>query len=423
MQECSNLKNLFRNEEELRSIVTKLVCSGDVSNLKILSQLISTSKLAEIKDHKQRNLLHIACKYGHQEMIKYLVQNLCLPVTKVDQSGNNPAHILLIYTLKSIKAKPRKKRRRNSKCIVKNYINCCELLKVILHKHSNLLTISNKKGIKAIDLLQELWNYSSETEREIGDNIIKGILFDDNNNSSTSTIYTTNHPSSSSSSSSHLFKTMRNNDTVYSFLSDSDEANNSSNEWEDYFSGFSDKPFKSHLDSIKEEFEHRNRTTGVSHKPPKLQQPESQKSKYSESYETLGAGEGLSAARSIKHNSKQNLLENSYETYLKKWKQFLSSNLSTLLNYNDIPWPPFCTVNQTNSIESLHIENILKFVQYSSQSLRQLQIDWHPDKFSARFGTRFKSESVKIRVMKRVVNISQLLNKATDCLRNKEEAK
>lgn len=52
----------------------------------------------------------------------------------------------------------------------------CELLKIVLHKHSNLLTISNKRGLKVIDLLQELWNYSSKTEREIGDNVSYSLL-------------------------------------------------------------------------------------------------------------------------------------------------------------------------------------------------------------------------------------------------------
>ncbi|CAH8516328.1 unnamed protein product [Schistosoma rodhaini] len=435
MYNCSNLETLFQNEEELKSIIIKLVRSGDISKLKILFQLVNasdsscmnqwcSSKLAEIKDNKQRNLLHIACKYGHKEMIEYLVHKLRLPVTKVDQSGNNPGHILLIHALKSIKANYRKKRRRNSKCTIKNYIDCCELLKIVLHKHSNLLTISNKKGLKVIDLLQELWNYSSKTEREIGDNILKCILSGDNSYSNTPNIHNNNHPaSSSSSSSSRLFKKTDYNDEMSSFLSDSDEANNSSNEWEDYFSGFSDERYISHLDSIREEFEHRKRTTSVPHKPPKYQQPQNKESKYTEFYGTFEAAEELSAARLLKQNSRQHLVENSYETYLEKWKQFLNSDQSTLLNYNDILWPPFCTVTQINSSESTHIESILEFVQYSSQSLRQLQVDWHPDKFSGRFGTRFKSESVKIKVMKRVVNISQLLNKATDYLRNKNEAK
>ncbi|CAH8504754.1 unnamed protein product [Schistosoma intercalatum] len=435
MYNCSNLETLFQNEEELKSIIMKLVRSGDISKLKMLFQLVSandssctnqwcSSKLAEIKDNKQRSLIHIACKYGHKEMIVYLVHNLHLPVTKVDQSGNNPGHILLIHALKSIKGSYRKKRRRSSKCTIWNYIDCCELLKIVLHKHSNLLTISNKRGLKVIDLLQELWNYSSKTEREIGDNILKCILSDDNSNSNTSNIHNNNHTASSSSSSpSRLFKKTDYNDKMYSFLSDSDEANNSSNEWEDYFSGYSDKPYKSHLDSIREEFEYRNRTTGVPHKPPKCQQSEKKESKYSEFYGNFEAAEELSAARLLKHNSRPHFVENSYETYLKKWKQFLNSDQSTLVNYKDIPWPPFCTVNQINSLESTHIESILEFVQYSSQSLRQLQVDWHPDKFSGRFGTRFKSESVKINVMKRVVSISQLLNKATDYLRKKDEAK
>ncbi|TNN17937.1 NF kappa B inhibitor 1 [Schistosoma japonicum] len=210
-------------------------------------------------------------------------------------------------------------------------------------------------------------------------------------------------------------------DEMYSFLSDSDDTNN---HWEDYFTGFPDKPFKSHLDSIGEEFEHRNRTTNLPHKPPKLQQPESEKrSKHAGFPEMFGADEGLLTGRLVKHDFNDHLDENSYETYQVKWKRFLDSDENIVLNYRDVLWPPFCARDQTNSLESSHIENILKFVQYSTQSLRQLQIDWHPDKFSGRFGTRFKSEAVKNKVMKRVVNISQLINKATDYLRKKEEAK
>ncbi|KAK4469501.1 hypothetical protein MN116_007047 [Schistosoma mekongi] len=436
MHDSSNVKDLFQNKEELKSIIIKLVRSGDICNLKLLFQLANTtdpsrnhwdlSKLAEIKDYKQRNLVHIACKYGHKKIIDYLVHCLGLPVTSVDRSGNNPAHILLIYALKSIKSKHKMKRKRSgSKRSINNYIDCCESLKVILLKHSKLLTIPNIQGQKVTDLLQELWDYSSKNERVVGDRILECILFDSNNNhknNNASNINRQQHPVLSSSSTSHLFKgTGDIDDNMYSFLSDSDDTNN---HWEDYFTGFSDKPFKSHLDSIREEFEHRNRTTNLSHKPPKLRQPESGKrSKYSEFPESFGTDEGLLTGRLAKHGCNDHLDENSYETYQVKWKQFLNSDANVVLNYRDVLWPPFCAGDQTNSLESSHIENILKFVQYSTQSLRQLQIDWHPDKFAGRFGTRFKSEAVKNKVMERVVNISQCINKATDYLRNKEESK
>ncbi|CAH8841991.1 unnamed protein product [Trichobilharzia szidati] len=409
-------EKLFQNESDFKSMVIKLVRSGDVAYLKLLVELINPSssctkvsclrRLSDIKDHKQCNLVHIACKYGNKEMLEYLVQKLGLSVTNVDHSGNNPAHLILIYALKSLKSSSKKKRRKSSKCRVRNYIDCCELLKIVLHQHTNLLTISNKRGQKVTDLLQELWNVSSKSEREVGDSILKCILSDS---------HSPVHPSTSST------KPTEHDDEMYSFLSDSDEANYSSNEWEDYFSGFADRPFRSHLDSIREEYERRNRPTGI----PNV--PKSRKNSNTETnppgfYDHLGSNNELPSRKIINQDLGSKTINISYEEYLEKWKEFINSDENKILNYHDILWPPFSRVIEINSLESSHIEDILTFVHHSSQALRQLQVDWHPDKFSGRFGTRFKSERVKNRVMKRVVNISQLLNKATDYLRNKEES-
>ncbi|VDQ04869.1 unnamed protein product [Trichobilharzia regenti] len=127
-------EKLFQNESDFKSMVIKLVRSGDVAYLKLLVELINPTssctsvsclrRLSDIKDHKQCNLVHIACKYGNKEMLGYLVQELGLPVTNVDHTGNNPAHLILIYALKSLKSSSKKKRRKSSKYRVRNYIDC-----------------------------------------------------------------------------------------------------------------------------------------------------------------------------------------------------------------------------------------------------------------------------------------------------------
>ncbi|CAH8491672.1 unnamed protein product [Heterobilharzia americana] len=411
-------------------MIIKLVQSNDVPNLKLLFQLANStsslsspvsssssstttrclSKLLEIKDGKQRNLVHIACKYGHKQMLQYLIHDLGLSVTNVDQAGNNSAHLVLVHALKSLKPSHKKKRRRIKNCPVRNYIDCCELLKIILHKHSNLLMISNKRGQKVTDLLQVLWNHSSECEREIGDNILQSVLSTTNNNSDE---HSPTYQSPSSATKPDYYE------RTNSFLSDSDEANYSSNEWEDYFSGFSDRSYKSHLDSIRDEYEYRNRTIGFS-KKTKLKQP-TNKLKTEQSHHFSSINE-LSNEKLFNHKLNNNfIINNSYKVYLKKWKEFINSDQTIILNYNDILWPPFIKVNEMNLLESTIIDNILRFVEYSTKSLRQLQVDWHPDKFAGRFGKRFKSEHVKNRVMKRVLYISQLLNKATDYLRDEKK--
>lgn len=68
----------------------------------------------------------------------------------------------------------------------------------------------------------------------------------------------------------------------------------------------------------------------------------------------------------------------------------------------------------------LRIQAVLQFVHHQLDELRQLQIQWHPDRFASRMSQRLHPE-IKDSVMRKVNAISQLLNASMDALRTRNE--
>ncbi|KAM7541468.1 hypothetical protein Aperf_G00000026890 [Anoplocephala perfoliata] len=85
----------------------------------------------------------------------------------------------------------------------------------------------------------------------------------------------------------------------------------------------------------------------------------------------------------------------SYNQYSKQWKAFLHSGTS-----QEIPWPP---------IKVGDMDVLLRFVGESMVHLRQLQVDWHPDRFFARLPSSIQPTD---EMRKRVTALSQFLNNA-----------
>ncbi|KAL5967328.1 NF-kappa-B inhibitor-like protein 1 [Taenia solium] len=91
----------------------------------------------------------------------------------------------------------------------------------------------------------------------------------------------------------------------------------------------------------------------------------------------------------------------SYEQYSERWQTFLRSGTN-----RDIPWPPV-KVGDT--------EELLRFAGRSLLHLRQLQVDWHPDRFFARLPSHVQRTE---ELANRVTALSQFFNKAVVELRS-----
>ncbi|KER25325.1 hypothetical protein T265_07200 [Opisthorchis viverrini] len=284
----------------------------------------------------------------------------------------------------------------------------CEVLRVLLKTSPSLLTTPNRHGQRPTELLQTLFDSANEEERKEGDKILMSEMATE----STSSRYLTNPQADESTSFCR---------TAECAFFDEDESyegfthTEPSYAWEDYFSGFSDQPWKSHLDTIREEFELRNRSSVPRDNATRKNAPTPEPSTDEQRASFFRRHE---AAISRKRASQAEI---TLEQFQEKWNQFtlLDTQIASIA---EIPWPPFCDkierTNQRSSAE-LRIDAVLKFVGDSVQSLRRLQVDWHPDRFSSRFGARLKAE-LKQEVGKKVVAISQLLNTAMDTLRKRQ---
>lgn len=92
----------------------------------------------------------------------------------------------------------------------------------------------------------------------------------------------------------------------------------------------------------------------------------------------------------------------SYEQYTKQWQTFLQS-----CDSRAIPWPP---------VKVGDVENLLCFVGRNLVHLRQLQVDWHPDRFFARLPSTIPRTEA---ITSRVTALSQFFNAAVAELRTK----
>ena len=81
-----------------------------------------------------------------------------------------------------------------------------------------------------------------------------------------------------------------------------------------------------------------------------------------------------------------------------------------LLGWDDIPWPlSKDSSGDLTKIEEFLFCNLDKETDEYKKYLREQQVQWHPDKFLQKCGTRLK-EKDKDKVMERVKEIAQILN-------------
>eukprot|EP00668_Euglena_longa_P017147 GGOE01021495.1.p1 GENE.GGOE01021495.1~~GGOE01021495.1.p1 ORF type:complete len:291 (-),score=52.25 GGOE01021495.1:594-1466(-) len=87
-----------------------------------------------------------------------------------------------------------------------------------------------------------------------------------------------------------------------------------------------------------------------------------------------------------------------------KWTSFLEAPLPQIA-YSDVPWPD---VDAPNDLLLLKLQGGPTGQSEVGETIRQLTLQWHPDKFQQRFGSRL-GEDDRDRIMGRVTAIFQLV--------------
>ncbi|TPP66811.1 hypothetical protein FGIG_03871 [Fasciola gigantica] len=422
--------------EEYRSMSMKLASSGDVVRLDALISLwltesipgtssepgqrthqSATGLLASVRDRKGRTLLHLAARFIQPEMVVHLIECGC-STKVVDNRGNTVLHLLLRNLCRRVKsdtASSRRKRKRKQHCDPNlNYVECCHLVKRILNSDSDLLTVSNNRGQRSTYWLQQLWNAASKEERQIGDEILTSSFGSGEINTSTkhdfsARLYATPDQNEYDSSAEHWY-------------GDEEDPHLGGNtyDWEEYFADFTYTEPRSHLDTVREEYERRQRSE-LSSRARDPQPGRSAESIDRERDDFLRRHQEALSKRG-KANMQESNMTTSLEAFKQQWSLFLSHS-SEIQSLSTIPWPPFCgfmgyTEDRTKTAER-RIQAVLQFVRHQLNELRQLQIQWHPDRFASRVAQRLHPQ-IRESVLQKVNAISQLLNTSMDTLRTKD---
>nr|VZI37100.1 unnamed protein product [Spirometra erinaceieuropaei] len=336
--------------------------------------------LASIVDKRGRRLLHIACEQGHLRMLRFLVE-LGLPIEVFDKAGNSPAHSCLKYGVR-----------------FHRFAKCCELLVALLARNTELLYVRNNAGVSPVSLLESLWRLSPLHEREKGDEILMDFQeLTDEFSSEPPTGFAATPTSSRETGTSNVEWNQR-------LL---DELRFSQTSHEDYFSGFvetdtSEDPFE----TIRIEYERRHRRPTVNtRQTPTTSSAASVEQERQQFFQRHAEGLRKRGFLFTAAPARKSQLSE----FLSQWQAFLSDHEPlTLGNLSHIPWLP---------VAEGDVPGLLRFVGHNFASLRQLQVDWHPDRFFSRLAPRLASEDVRRALTGRVNAISQLLNEGVAELR------
>ncbi|VDD74616.1 unnamed protein product [Mesocestoides corti] len=175
--------------------------------------------------------------------------------------------------------------------------------------------------------------------------------------------------------------------------------------FDEYFEGFPDTDNLSgdYFEEVRREYERRKRQRYHATQPPADPAHSSEYTSASKDAEFRRRhAEGLKQRGLLTPSSSTIVLSPSYEQYSNEWRAFLKSG-----GGRAIPWPPI-TVGDT--------EGLLRFVKQSLVHLRQLQVDWHPDRFFARLPP--DTERTK-GLVDRVTALSQFLNATVSELKHR----
>lgn len=188
-----------------------------------------------------------------------------------------------------------------------------------------------------------------------------------------------------------------------------------------FLSDFLHTESRSHLDTIREEYERRQRSALPS-RVRNLEQGGCADSVDRERTDFLRRHQEALGRRGEK-SAMEEPTTISLGAFKQQWSLFLS-NSAEIPSLHAIPWPPFCgpmgTTEDRMKNAELRIQAVLQFVHHQLDELRQLQIQWHPDRFASRMSQRLHPE-IKDSVMRKVNAISQLLNASMDALRTRNE--
>ncbi|VDM31345.1 unnamed protein product [Hydatigera taeniaeformis] len=175
---------------------------------------------------------------------------------------------------------------------------------------------------------------------------------------------------------------------------------------EEYFQGFSDTGTSSgdFFEDIGKEYEQKKRRCVY------ISRSESSQPSASTTYKKASTSdeefrhrhaEELRKLGLVSPTSKSDVSVIPYEQYSERWQTFLRSGTN-----GTIPWPP---------LKVGDMEELLRFVGRSLLHLRQLQVDWHPDRFFSRLPSGVQRTED---LANRVTALSQFFNKAIAELRS-----
>ncbi|KAL3319004.1 Nuclear factor of kappa light polypeptide protein enhancer in B-cells inhibitor-like 1 [Cichlidogyrus casuarinus] len=329
-----------------------------------------------VEEGSEDTLLHVACKHQSVQVLDYLLE---LGLTdRENAKGDYAIHVLMRHSSQA------------------QFLPCCRMLSIMLRADPDLLYVRDHSGMSTLGLLEKLWIDAEPTHRRFVDRLLYKYVD-----------HGSEHVPSTGVEDSAW------NEKLTSALDEDYEEEMHSADYDPggYYAGFVERDTRSHLDTIRDQYEAKRRRVY-----PQERKPEPGKNvpplfntapTYNEMY-------GTGSSKPVGQDLIKEMV-----AHQQAWTQFLGGE-AKVMAIDDIPWPPkiFSMEDHENLVNK--VSKLVKEQGLDIKVLRQLQIDYHPDRFKNKIHPRISDtadQHLLPSVSAKVLLISQNLNRLLTCLK------
>lgn len=355
-------------KKNLRDKLFRYVKDGRIKSIKSVLKKHEDVEIDDFVDSRNRTVLHVSCLLGEYAIAKVLI-NYGASIDVQDNNGNTPLHLALHHALQVL-----------SDAVYQNLVQPLwrqaskRLLRQTNHDGETVRKLKKKFKSELKKRREDRRIYEEEEER-IHNEAKREMNYEKEWNEK-------------------LFFEMRNDEEeMFAGMNDYDINEETYDQW---------------ADRIKEERHQKYYVNNKSHTKTSKNERKQKEYEAQQRTEYLQKKHEEYIKEMSQKRAKSRAIVRRAE-YEEKCNVAFNLNESTLLKYNDIPWP--CDGSATDMIKLIQIWT--ESEEDGKKFLKKQQIRWHPDRFIQKCGDRLDTKDKEM-IMTAVNQLSQGINALID---------